>query len=544
MGMLKACGLAAVLSFYGQVWAAPIGGGEPTEPPDHSGPIIPSPTNLIVRTRSESLVTIDFNCGGNADVHEGWRRLGTTGTFTRTSTASGCSFKDTSVLPETNYCYRVKALNDTHVAWSPIVCLTTLAPTTNPRAPTVYLDALWQTSIQVVYRDNSTNENYFRIYRRRVGDIKWSIVQTITRPGGAHRGVGGQDQGFMDTGLLPETAYEYVVRAGYDPIDPAQLPRYSNSLTMVASTRGPNSTADLGCMSATEFDCDSTFTLSNGTALTYYANHGISTPNPDIKRLVIVVHGVERNPWAFLGAMAAAANSQGVLGETLIVAPEFKESQWGNWVQGDQSYITWPSYWTISSYAAVDELVQHVANPARFPSLQEVVISGHSGGGQFTQRYAATSRSEDDHPTLKFRYVVANPNSYMYLNQWRPSATTAGSFFIPGNCPGYNDYKFGLGNRNTYALQVTEAEILSEYPRREVIYLLGANDTDMTDENLHQECEYSLQGPERLTRGRNLYGHMLKYFPDNAHRLLVVPNVGHNRSGMFSSLEGALALFF
>jgi hypothetical protein len=37
---------------------------------------------------------------------------------------------------------------------------------------------------------------------------------------------------------------------------------------------------------------------------------------------------------------------------------------------------------------------------------------------------------------------------------------------------------------------------------------------------------------------------MLKYFPDNAHRLLVVPNVGHNRSGMFSSLEGALALFF
>jgi hypothetical protein len=52
---------------------------------------------------------------------------------------------------------------------------------------------------------------------------------------------------------------------------------------------------------------------------------------------------------------------------------------------------------------------------------------------------------------------------------------------IPGNCSGYNDYKFGPGNRNTCASQVTEAEILSEYPRREVTHLLGANDTDMTD---------------------------------------------------------------
>ena len=542
MGILRVSGLAAVLSLSGQVWAAPIGGGEPPEPPVHSGPIIPSPTNLIVRTRSESLVTIDFNCGGNADAHEGWRRLGTTGAFTRTSTASGCSFKDTTVLPEQNYCYRVKALNDTHEAWSPIVCLTTLAPTTNPRAPTVYLDTLWQTSIQVVFRDNSTNENYFRIYRRRVGESTWSILQTVNRAG-AHRMI-GTEEGFLDTGLLPETAYEYIVQAGYDPIDPAQLIRRSNSPSMFASTRGPNSSAPGGCTDGTEGACGATFALSNGTQLTYYRNHPIDAPNANIKRLVVVVHGVKRNPWAFLGAMAQAAGDRGVLGETIIVAPEFKESQWGNWVQGDQSYISWPSYWTISSFSAVDQLVQAIANPTRFPGLQEVVISGHSGGGQFTQRYAATSRIAESYPWLKFRYVVANPNSYMYLNQWRPSPTIAGTFFIPGNCPGYNDYKFGLGNRNTYASQLTEAEVLSEYPRREVIYLLGANDIDTTDDDLHQECEYSLQGPQRLARGTNFYGHMIKYFPDNAHRRLVVPGVGHDRSGMFNSLEGALALFF
>lgn len=546
-----AAGLAAVLAFSGQAWSLPIGGGEPPEPPTHSGPIIPLPANLTVRARSESQVIIDFRCGTNADAHEGWRRHGTTGAFARVSSASGCSFKDATVLPETNYCYRVRALNDTHEAWSSVLCVTTPAPTTPPVAPTVWLDTRWPDIMQVVYRDNSTNENYFRVYRRRVGESAWSIVSTVRRnaadrsQSGADRSI-GEEFVFNDFGLLPETAYEYIVQAGYEPIDVTQPVRRSNSVASVESTRELNFSPAGGCTnSGTEGVCDATFTLSNGTPLTYYRNHPINSPNANIKRLVVVVHGKPRDAWVPFDAVTQSAEFWGVLPETLIVAPQFRESQWGNWVQGDQSYQSYMNWWwppTISSYAAVDELVQAIADPTRFPGLQEVVIAGHSGGGQFAQRYAATSRIEESRPGLRFRYVVANPNSYMYLNQWRRSAT--GSFFIPTGCSGYNEYKFGLENRNPYTSQVTDAEILAQYPRREVIYLLGDADTDVNDPDLRQECPYSLQGPQRLARGTNFYQHILRYLPGNYHRRMVVPGVGHDRYGMYNSMQGATALFF
>jgi pimeloyl-ACP methyl ester carboxylesterase len=539
--MSKASGLATALAFWGQAWALPIGGGEPPDPPTHSGPIIPAPTNLTVRARSESQVIIDFQCGGNADAHEGWRRLPIKGSFARTSYASGCSFKDATVLPETNYCYKVRALNETNEAWSPILCVTTPAPTSPPAAPTVWLDTFALDSIKVVFRDNSTNENYFRAYRRRVGESTWSIVHTVTRTG-AHRST-GEEISFFDLGLLQETEYEYIVQAGYDPIDPTLPTLRSNSVAVVEPTRVLNFGADGGCIDGTEGVCDATFALSNGTQLTYYRNFPINTPNANITRLVVVVHGKYRNAWLAFDAMASSANSWGVIDETLIVAPEFRESQWGNWVQGDQSYAVWPGWMpTISSYAAVDELVTSIVDSTRFPGLQEVVIAGHSGGGQFAQRYAATSRIEDSHSGLRFRYVVANPNSYMYLNPWRRSAT--GSFVIPTTCPGYNDYKFGLENRNAYASQVTDSEILAQYPGREVIYLLGDADTDVTDENLGDGCAYSLQGPQRLSRGTNYYEHILKYFPGNYHRRLIVPGAGHDPFDMYFSMEGVFALFF
>lgn len=541
MSMSKAFPLAVVLAFWGQAWALPIGGGEPPDPPTHSGPITPAPSNLTVRARAENQVIIDFNCGGNADAHEGWRRLGNK-SFARVSFASGCSFKDTTVSPETSYCYKVRALNDTHEAWSSMLCVTTLAPTTAPRAPTVWLDTRWPDIMQVVYRDNATNENYLRVYRRRVGESAWSIVQTVTR-NGADRST-GEMLSFNDFGLVPETAYEYIVQAGYEPIDATQLARRSNSVAVVESTRVLSFSPAGGCTgTGTEGVCDASFALSNGMQLTYYRNHPINSPNTNIKRLVVAVHGVTRDAWVPLDAVTQSAAFWGVLPETLIVAPQFRDSQWGDWVKGDQSYVTFPGWMpTISSFAAIDELVMAIANPTRFPNLREIVIAGHSGGGQVTQRYAATSRIEESRPGYRYRYVVMNPNSYMYLNQWRRSAT--GSFIIPTGCTGYNEYKFGLEDRNPYASQLTDPEIVGQYPRKEIVYVLGANDTDPNGDYVNQDCPYSLQGPQRLARGTNYYEHMLKYFPDNYHRRLVVPGVGHQRYQMYGSMEAAVALFF
>jgi pimeloyl-ACP methyl ester carboxylesterase len=340
---------------------------------------------------------------------------------------------------------------------------------------------------------------------------------------------------------LPDTAYEYVVQAAYDPTGPAPPTLYSNSVAVIESTRGPAVPAVGACTSGLEGACDATFALSNGTPLTYYRNYPIDVPNASITRLVVVVHGSSRYAWDAFDAMVGSASMWDVLGETLVVAPYFRAAQWNNWRIGDQSYQLWSWQPTISSFAAVDEMVLAIADPTLFPGLREVVIAGHSAGGQFTQRYAATSRIEEARPELRFRYVVANPAAYMYLNDRRPSAT--GAFFLPTGCSGYNDYKYGLEDRNPYTSQVSDAEILDQYPDREVTYLLGADDTS-TGNNLETTCQANLQGPHRLARGTFYYGHMLKYFPDNYHRLMVVLGIAHSEQGVYRSTEGAFALFF
>jgi hypothetical protein len=75
---------------------------------------------------------------------------------------------------------------------------------------------------------------------------------------------------------------------------------------------------------------------------------------------------------------------------TIVLAPHFQErsdaasdEHWwkGNWREGGESD-------GVSSYAVVDTLVARLRN-GMFPNLKWIVITGHSAGGQFTQRYAA-----------------------------------------------------------------------------------------------------------------------------------------------------------
>lgn len=81
-----------------------------------------------------------------------------------------------------------------------------------------------------------------------------------------------------------------------------------------------------------------------------------------------------------------------------------------------------------------------------FPALKEIVVAGHSGGGQVVQRFALTGH---DHPLLntegiRLRYVVANPSSYAYFSPQRPVKFDAAS------CPGFNDWKYGMQNLPGY----------------------------------------------------------------------------------------------
>jgi hypothetical protein len=410
-----------------------------------------------------------------------------------------------------------------------------------PATPVAWLISKGPHEIQVLIRDQSTNENVFRIERRPAGPGAWTLVTDI-RLAQLTRQT-GHELPFTDQHLTENAEYHYRIRAGRT-VDPALPTVWSNAVVLSGRTRlDPGPPASEFCTSAGAQDCDATFNLSNGQALKYYRSYPLDQLRLTITRVVLAVHGLGRNAQGTYNNLVGAVTAADVRSETLVVAPLFGEEDWGEaWKAGAQSHDG------VSSFAAGDQLIMAMTDPNIFPNVREVVVAGHSAGGQFTQRYAATSSIESQRPGLKFRYVVANPSSYVYLNDQRPVASNGDQssvrFGTPRRCSSYNEYKYGLQDRNRYASRLTADQIRDQYKRRYVVYLLGGDDNDIGSDDLDHSCEADVQGAQRLARGRFYYRHMMQFFPENRQRKVIVGGVAHNGGAMFRSGNGQEALFF
>ncbi len=291
--------------------------------------------------------------------------------------------------------------------------------------------------------------------------------------------------------------------------------------------------------------------FSDGTYVRYWRSHALSGDGRGIERAVVVVHGAARNPWAYFDHVQDAAALEGVRSSTIVIAPYFptaedagsNERYWdeNGWKQGDLDL----KKKAISSFAVVDHIVGRLTDKRYFPDLKSIAISGHSAGGQFTQRYAAASPSPP--AGYAIRYVVANPSSYMYLDDRRPS----GFGFVhplaatdrPCYVTSFNDYKYGLERANAYVRQNDRSTLISRYKSRNVIYLLGTADTSTEKEDaVDTSCPAKLQGSNRLERGRNFDAYM-EIVHKTYHRRIEVVGVGHDGEAMFQSLGGRMALF-
>jgi len=278
---------------------------------------------------------------------------------------------------------------------------------------------------------------------------------------------------------------------------------------------------------------------------------GISAAPAKIERVLIILHGRLRNAETYRRSAEHAAQWAGQSANTLVIAPQFLNEtdialhpqpesvlRWkGNdWMAGGESTAPFP----LSSYGALDQIIERISDRRQFPDVTQIVIAGHSGGAQVVQRYALLAR---DIPALKtagiqLRYVVANPSSYAYFNEQRPVA------FNHAACPGFNRWKYGLTDLPIYAGGQTAQQLESRYIKRNVIYLLGQEDTDPQQKALDKSCEAEAQGAYRLIRGRNFFNYLLRRNPQGVHQQLVeVPGVGHDGNGMLTSPEGVKALF-
>jgi poly(3-hydroxybutyrate) depolymerase len=297
------------------------------------------------------------------------------------------------------------------------------------------------------------------------------------------------------------------------------------------------------------------FMLSEQGSVGYCGNGSLTKSAKRIKRLVVVLHGNRRNACEYatfaLESVALAHESD----TTLVLAPHFMTNAdspasgalvWSEsgWKEGAESL----DESATSSFDVVDRLISSAAE--RFVNLDKVTIVGHSAGAQFVNRFAATTQVDQSGAAarLVFRFVIANPSSYLFLDDNRPQGATFDR--VRGaderRCPNFNDYKYGLAHRNEYAARVDVEQLAANYGRRRVVYLLGAEDVDPEDGSLDTSCEAELQGENRLRRGLNFWTYLAElYGPQvyNRHTLTVVADTGHDGHAMLIRPETIAAIF-
>ena len=298
--------------------------------------------------------------------------------------------------------------------------------------------------------------------------------------------------------------------------------------------------------------CAERVVIGSGVYLPVFSTHELATGDAGVSRGLIVVHGNNRDPDTYFLSGIAAATQGGVAGHTAVVAPHFQtvedgpapnEPYWSSpgWKRGNLSLSEGPSP-RVSSYAALDSIVRLFLDAGRFPAMREIVVTGHSAGGQVLHRYAATSRIEEGAPDgVSFRYVVANPSTYLYLGPERENLS--GNFTVPGGvgCDDYNEWHYGLEDRNSYAEALAADTIRALLARRDVRILIG--DADTLSAALDVSCGANLQGVNRYVRGRTLVRFMEALYPGHRHVETIVQGIGHSNRSMWTSREGLGSLF-
>lgn len=299
-----------------------------------------------------------------------------------------------------------------------------------------------------------------------------------------------------------------------------------------------------------------------GGWISYYATQPLELTSPCVKRAVIVVHGANRNADDYFKYMSTATALAKRTLDTYVIAPHFKteedplgegEAYWTSqgWRKGnlDQTGKN------LSAYDFINKIMDELET--QFPNLTDLVLTGHSAGGQLTQRFAAIGSKPRE---IKVRYIPSNLSSYLYLDELRPTPNGMRYPWVRGedgdlhlskdfnvtdsSCERtYNDYKYGLEQRNTVGLKYRTTLIKVKYLVSDITYFLGDADTEINSW-VDTSCEAMLQGPNRYERGLSYYDYMKEQYPQAEHRLVVVPNVAHSAKEMYQSKQGINLLFY
>jgi hypothetical protein len=200
---------------------------EPTIPAEGSlaaiasGRDVAAPSNASAAAKSETQIDVSWqDNSGNETKFEVHRSVnGETGTFDLRATlgVDVGAFSDQSLQVGTQYCYKIRAvrvsgLKVSYSEFSNAACATTLTPPPPPPPPPppapsaasgAIASPLSSSDVHVIWLDNSTSEDGFRIERSTDGGANWSSAGTLPR----------DTYSFDDSGLQSEQQACYRVVA-------------------------------------------------------------------------------------------------------------------------------------------------------------------------------------------------------------------------------------------------------------------------------------------------------------------------------------------
>lgn len=349
-------------------------------------------------------------------------------------------------------------------------------------------------------------------------------------------------------------------------------------LTAMAARPAPVVSAPISappCISATA-GCQEWVPLGAGKArATVYRSFGLRTPNPRVRRALIMVHGTLRNGDHYFTTATTAAFMAGALDDTVVIAPAIRsadghckdtlapvEVSWScngdSWRSGGRA----ASNPELTSFDFIDEILRRLADRRVFPNLRQIVVAGHSAGGQFVSRYEMANKVHES-LGVPVSYVVANPSSYAWPDAsrvlptgdaapetakgaWASEALHTGFTYGPFQgttaTPKYDFWPYGLEQRgNGYASKISDDQLKAQLARRPTTYLFGQVDT-LPLGGFDDSPPAMAQGATRRARGEAFVKYIAEHL--GAHpTAMIVPECGHNDRCVFTTDKVLPVLF-
>ena len=285
----------------------------------------------------------------------------------------------------------------------------------------------------------------------------------------------------------------------------------------------------------------------SGDTLTqpYYRNISLDSTSEHIKYAIVSLHGDGRNSYEHFSVITQLTTGVGLQDSTILLAPTYPIQDdinqynlnddvlyWpdGDWNAGDLSRNTQsnPRPFRISSFSTMDTIYHRLAE--NNPSLEKIVLTGHSAGSQMVVRYAAGGRAQEalGGNNIEFVYVPVNTPSFLYYDGNRVLDEATEVFdFGPTECTSANQYKYGLDNLNQYMETTGETNIIDHFKLANTTYLIGQYDFG----GQTGTCARMVQGYSRLIRTYIYFSYIGYFYGDtiyNNHRMAEIPGASHD----------------